>query len=441
MKKNVLIVEDDTAFGMMLQKWFRRNDYEPALCSTVKESQKLIGEQKFDLILSDLRLPDGDGILLLQWLREKKIMIPLIVMTSYGEVQSAVAAIKYGAEDYLEKPIVPSVLKDKIEQVLQHKPIGKKVSREAVVDNTMIMGRSEAAVKMYDHILKVAPTRLSVLILGESGTGKEYIARMIHQNSERKNKPFLAVDCGSLSRELAPSELFGHLKGSFTSAFDTKTGVFEQADGGTVFLDEVGNLSYEVQIQLLRTLQEQKIRRVGAANDIRVDVRILAATNENLETAIVEGRFREDLYHRLNEFAVLVPPLRERKEDIRLFAEEFLRQANKELTKSITSVDKEAIRQLENNYWSGNLRELRNTIRRIVLFAPGPTITVADLPSFTPTQFSTLPDELALHPVNEKAQIENALKIARGNKSQAAKLLKIDRKTLYNKMHQYQLKL
>jgi len=302
----------------------------------------------------------------------------------------------------------------------------------------MVMGRSSVARKMYEQIQKVAPTRFSVVILGESGTGKEYIARLIHQQSTRSNQPFIAVDCGSLSRELAPSELFGHLKGSFTSAYDDKSGVFEQADQGTVFLDEVGNLSYEVQIQLLRTLQEQKVRRVGAATDKKVDVRILAATNENLETAIAEGRFREDLYHRLNEFSLMVPPLRERKDDILLFAEEFLRQANQELDKQVKSFDSKVISEFEKHHWSGNLRELRNLVRRLVLFASGDSITMNDLPEFNHPAGK---DHHSFQPVDEKEQIENALRATGGNKSKAADLLKIDRKTLYNKLHQYGIKL
>lgn len=438
MKKKILIVEDDTAFGLMLQKWFQRNDYDAVLCTKVRDAQNALANQQIHLVLTDLRLPDEDGILLLQWMREQKMNMPVIVMTSYAEVQSAVAAIKLGAEDFLEKPIVPSILKEKIDQALKIKPTREKTSKDMVVKNDMVMGQSAVARQMYDHILKVSPTRMSVLILGESGTGKEYIARMIHDNSPRRDKPFIAVDCGSLSRELAPSELFGHLKGSFTSAVEDKTGVFVQATQGTVFLDEVGNLSYEVQMQLLRALQEQKVRPVGAARDINIDVRILAATNENLETAIAEGRFREDLYHRLNEFAVFVPPLRDRKGDITVFAAEFLKQANKELDKNISGFTPEALATLEQHHWSGNLRELRNMVRRVVLFASGDMITADELPVFNQLAPG---DDLALQPANEKQQIEHALRIARGNKTVAAQLLKIDRKTLYNKMHQYGIKL
>ena len=436
MKQTILIIEDDTTFGTMLQRWCRRVGYEAELCSNVSSAQAELTDKKIDLVLTDLRLPDGDGIMLLQWIREQKMDLPVIVMTSYAEIQSAVAAMKLGAEDFLEKPMNPAILKNKIEQALKIKPGTSKPVKPVV--NNMIMGKSAEAKLMYDHILRVAPTRMTVLILGESGTGKEYAARMIHENSSRCDKPFIAVDCGSLSRELAPSELFGHLKGSFTSAVEDKKGVFVQADRGTVFLDEVGNLSYDVQIQLLRTLQEQKVRPVGSAKDIKVDVRILAATNENLETAIAEGRFREDLYHRLNEFSVFIPPIRERKGDIEIFANEFLRMANEELEKNIQGFSADALALLEKHHWSGNLRELRNMVRRMVLFASKGIITPDDIPAFVATPVG---EDLALRPENERVQIENALHTARGNKTIAAQLLKIDRKTLYNKMHIFGIKL
>lgn len=442
MGQKILIIEDDQAFGMMLQGWLKRNGYEPSLCSKVEAAKSELIKEQFELVLTDLRLPDGDGIEVLHWIKERKKGIPVIIMTSYGEVNTAVSAMKLGAEDFLEKPVNPSLLKEKIEQALSKPanttpsvPVSNK--KNDAVKKGMIIGSSPAAVTMYDHIRKVAPTRMSVLILGESGTGKEYTASLIHFNSTRSDKPFIAVDCGSLSRELAPSELFGHLKGSFTSAIADKSGVFEQANGGTVFLDEVGNLSYDVQVQLLRALQEQKVRPVGSAKDIKIDVRIVAATNEDLENAIAEGRFREDLYHRLNEFSLEVPPLRERAQDIETFAMEFLRQANEELDRNIGGFSPEALKILKNYYWSGNLRELRNVVRRTALFATGDLITEDLLPVLR----STKTEDLALRPQNEKQQIEMALHKANGNKTLAAQLLKIDRKTLYNKMHQYGINL
>lgn len=439
MSKKILIVDDDVAFGVMLKTWFQKNSWETVLASNLEEAVAASKTESFDLILSDLRLPDGDGIMLLTSLREKKIMTPFIIMTGYADVQTAVNAIKMGAFDYLKKPITPTMLEQKIVCALSQETA--KVETKAKTDiptQTMVKGESSVIQRVYKHVALVAPTKMSVLILGESGTGKEYIARMIHEQSGRKDKPFIAVDCGSLSKELAPSELFGHLKGSFTSAIADKRGVFEEAKGGTVFLDEVGNLPYEVQKQLLRALQEQKVRPVGSAQDINVDVRIIAATNEDLEKAIETGLFREDLYHRINEFSIEVPPLRDRIDDLPQFAYYFLQQADEELGKNVKRISAEAIEILKQHRWDGNLRELRNVIRRATLFAENEEVTADNLPVLVSRhQKDTVTDDMALHPGDEKEQILNALRKARGNKTVAAKLLQIDRKTLYNKMHLY----
>lgn len=443
MNRKILIVEDDVTFGKMLESWLERNGFSVVLLSHVKDAKREILKQEFDLVLTDLRLPDEDGIMLLTWVKSQKAELPIMIMTSYAEISNAVSAIKLGALDYLEKPINPAILKEKIEQVwnTSQKPV-KTTVRENKETTNIVQGNGKASQRMYQHILLVASTRMSVLILGESGTGKEYTARLIHEHSPRKNAPFIAVDCGSLSKELAPSELFGHLKGSFTSAIGDKKGVFEQAYGGTVFLDEIGNLPYEVQIQLLRTLQEQKVRPVGSAKDIKIDVRIVAATNEHLESAISQGRFREDLYHRLNEFIIDVPPLRERIEDMPIFVDYFLKEANRDLDKQITGISDEAMTLLKNHYWSGNLRELRNVIRRASLFAQTNEILPDNLPTLqVPSKIKDEATSLSLRSENEKEQIELALKKSDGNKTTAARLLKIDRKTLYNKMHQYGIKL
>lgn len=451
MNKMILIVDDDINLCVMLQKWLVKNGYDAIYASSIEGAKKMIEEGHPNLLISDLRLPDGDGIMLLHWINDNKLALPVILMTGYGEVSIAVSAMKLGAKDFFEKPVVPSLLKEKIDNILNS--IGGEKDREKS-NNTkgrsqqkdykrevtdMIIGKSPAFLTMLDFIKTVAPTNFTVLVLGESGTGKEYAAKLIHQYSKRCNNPFIALDCGSLSKELAPSELFGHLKGSFTSAISDKKGVFELADGGTVFLDEIGNLSYDVQVQLLRALQEQKIRPVGSAKDIKVDVRIIAATNENLEIAIEQGRFREDLYHRLNEFSLEVPPLRERKEDIEVFAYGFLKSANEELEKNVTSISSEALELLKQYRWSGNLRELRNVIRRAVLFAGGNEITAKDIPGIRP--IAPVTKDYALRPGDEKSQIEEVLYKTRGNKTLAAQLLKIDRKTLYNKMHQYGIEL
>ncbi len=445
MYKRILILEDDASYGAMLKTWFVKNDWLVSLVTKVGTAQHELSSNAFNLVLSDLRLPDGDGILLLTWMRENFIMTPFIVMTGYGDVQTAVDAIKLGAFDYLCKPINPSVLQQKIDMALLQKEEKKNEKRPVrkMEEKKMIAGCSAVMQRVYNHVSLVAPTNISVLILGESGTGKEYIARMIHEKSRRASKPFVAVDCGSLSMELAPSELFGHLKGSFTSAISDKRGVFEEAEGGTVFLDEVGNLPYEVQKQLLRALQEQKVRPVGSVVDVKVDVRIIAATNENLERAIEEGRFRQDLYHRINEFSINVPPLRERIEDLEEFAYHFVKQADDELGKSIVSISDEALSILKQQKWSGNLRELRNVIRRSVLFAQNDIIMPEDLPVFSQQKDAVKQEEenYALQPGNEKEQILSALHKSRGNKTLAAQLLQIDRKTLYNKIHLYNIEL
>ena len=439
-------MEDDASFGLMIQTWLKKNGYEAVLASRYEQAKIEISSGDFGLILTDLRLPDGDGIILMTWVREKlKSKVPIIVMTGYAEVQTAVSAMKLGAFDYLKKPINPSVLEEKIAAALASSD--EEVEEAFVPGNKQwVKGNSPSMLRLYKHVELVAPTKFSVLILGESGTGKEYIARMIHDRSQFKDGPFIPVDCGSLSKELAPSELFGHLKGSFTSAIADKKGVFEQAKGGTVFLDEVGNLPYEVQMQLLRALQEQKVRPVGSATDIHVDVRIIAATNENLEQAIEEGRFRQDLFHRINEFAIEVPPLRDRLEDFDELTAFFIRQANEELGKNVKGISEDALQRMKEQRWTGNLRELRNVVRRCVLFAEGEDIELDDLPVFSPPNKKNLitpvaEDDWALRPEHEKEQIEAALQKARGNKTVAAKLLQIDRKTLYNKMHLYGIEL
>lgn len=458
MKKHILILEDDVTYGTMLKTWFEKKSWKASWVSKVELAKLEFNTNKFDLILSDLRLPDGDGIIFLTWLRENKIMTPFIIMTNYSDVQTAVLAMKLGAFDYLQKPINPTILQQKIDSALNQPEVNDEpqtAAKPKIKDNdaekSVVRGKSTVMQRLYSHLNLVAPTKMSVLILGESGTGKEYIARMIHENSNRKSSPFIAVDCGSLSMELAPSELFGHKKGSFTSAVADKVGVFVAANGGTVFLDEIGNLSYEVQKQLLRALQEQVVRPVGSSSDIKVDVRIIAATNENLEKAIEEGRFRQDLYHRINEFTVNVPPLRERLEDIEEFCYHFIKQANAELDKNVDMISQEALSVLKQQNWYGNLRELRNVIRRSVLFSYDNILRKENLPDFHREQKNNKQSDVIIDNTisyqklslksDEKEQIIAALNQSGGNKTLAAKLLKIDRKTLYNKMHLYNIEL
>lgn len=367
---SILILEDDITFSLMLKTWLGRKGFEVSSVSSVSDARSRIEDASFDLILSDLRLPDGDGIDLLKWIKENNFVIPLIMMTSYAEIQTAVQAIKLGASDYIAKPLNPEELLGKIKDVIKtetgsvasatelERPTrsAKRPEPSGGTRSQYVEGQSQAARQLYEHVRLVAPTDMSVLITGSSGTGKEYVARRIHEQSNRKKAPFIAVDCGAIPKDLAASEFFGHVKGSFTGAIDNKEGAFVAAQGGTIFLDEIGNLSYEVQVQLLRALQERKVKPIGSNQEIAINVRLVSATNENLRSAIDKGDFREDLYHRINEFTVRIPDLKERKEDLLLFANNFLDQANIELQKDIIGFDNDVIRIFQSYSWPGNLR-------------------------------------------------------------------------------------
>lgn len=461
MSHSILIVEDDLTFATMLKTWLGKKGFSVDTAGSNARARKQLDTQPYDLVLSDLRLPDQDGIFLLSWMKEHDYNAPLIIMTGYADIQSAVQAMKHGASDYISKPVQPDELLKKINEALQKKtlpptatagmekraatskgPKSKPASNSATVPSSNFLeGESEAARQLYNYVGLVAPTPMSVLINGASGTGKEYVAHRIHQLSKRADKPFIAIDCGSIPKELAASEFFGHVKGSFTGALNDKTGAFVEANGGTLFLDEIGNLSYEVQIQLLRALQERRIRPVGSNKEIEVDVRLISATNENLQLAIEKGNFREDLYHRINEFTLRMPALREREEDILLFANFFLDQANRELDRQLIGFDAAASQALQTYSWPGNLRQLKNIVKRATLLAQGNFITLAELgyelqePVIpTGSQSFTLHDEAA-----EKRRILDALRQTGNNKSKAALLLGIDRKTLYNKLKLYDI--
>ena len=447
--KQILIVEDDITFGTMLKSWLGKKGFDASTISSVSKAKKAIENQKPDIILSDLRLPDEDGTQLLVWLNDNGLKIPFIIMTSYAEIQSAVIAMKLGANDYISKPVNPDELLKKIDEALYSSKVSqqntlpekeKKTKTIAQTDsNRYLEGTSKVAKQLYSHVALVAPINMSVLINGASGTGKEYVAKRIHELSPRKDKPFIAIDCGAIPKELAASEFFGHLKGSFTGALANKTGAFEEANGGTVFLDEIGNLSYEVQIQLLRALQERKIRPVGSAKEIQVDIRLVSATNEDLQKAIEKGTFREDLYHRINEFTLKMPTLKERKDDILLFANFFLEQANNELDKSIEGFTNEASHLLMSYAWPGNLREMKNVIRRATLLTQSQLIGPVELGIQASNDTSEASNLSLKNETTEKEQILEALKQADNNKSKAARLLNIDRKTLYNKLKLYNL--
>ncbi|WP_303014218.1 sigma-54 dependent transcriptional regulator [uncultured Bacteroides sp.] len=457
MMKSILIVEDDITFGMMLKTWLGKKGFDVSSVSNIARARKHIESQNVDLVLSDLRLPDHEGIDLLRWMNGQGMDIPLIIMTGYADIQSAVQAMKLGARDYIAKPVNPEELLKKISEALQpaeetpvHNP-AKPSSRKnasappkgpAEPHRAYLEGESDAAKQLYNYVGLVAPTNMSVLINGSSGTGKEYVAHRIHQLSKRNGKPFIAVDCGSIPKELAASEFFGHVKGSFTGALTDKTGAFVAANGGTIFLDEIGNLSYEVQIQLLRALQERKIRPVGSTQEISVDIRLISATNENLEQAIEKGTFREDLYHRINEFTLRMPDLKERKEDILLFANFFLDQANKELDKHLIGFDPKASQALLNYHWPGNLRQMKNIVKRATLLAQGSFITLPELGSeLLETSASGISNMALRNEETEKEHILEALRQTGNNKSKAAQLLNIDRKTLYNKLKLYNIDL
>lgn len=458
---SLLIVEDDIAYSTMMQTWLRKKGFDVDKVSSVKAAVKIINSDKqYHLVLSDLRLPDHDGLFLLDWMRKSGINIPFIVMTSYAEVQNAVLAMKSGANDYIAKPVQPDILLQKIHDAInaanrtdtsETAPAPKEEKTEIVssannsntgedessTPSRYIEGTSEVSKQLYDYVRLVAPTPMSVLILGASGTGKEYVAHRIHELSQRKDKPFFALDCGAIPKDVAASEFFGHAKGAFTGAVTDKKGAFEVANGGTLFLDEVGNLSYDVQVQLLRAIQERKIRPLGSTKEIDVDIRLVCATNENLEKAVAEGTFREDLYHRINEFTIYMPALKDRGTDIFLFANLFLRLANEELGRNIIGFDAKASEMLMRYEWPGNLRELNNVVKRSVLLCRGDKIGVEQL-NMSMTNTSTRPKDLSLHNIDEeKERILSALRSCGGNKSKAAILLGVDRKTLYNKLQKY----
>ena len=436
---SILIVEDDITFSLMLTTWLGKKGFVVRSSSSVSDAKRRLGEEAFDLVISDLRLPDSDGIDLLKWLKNTPPSLPLIMMTSYAEIQTAVQAMKLGAADYIAKPLNPDELLGKIKELVY---VEEKAPARVPVSSApdlYIEGQSQAARQLYEHVRLVAPTDMSVLVTGASGTGKEYIARRIHEQSNRSKAPFVAVDCGAIPKELAASEFFGHVKGSFTGAIENKTGAFVAAQGGTIFLDEIGNLTYEVQVQLLRALQERKVKPIGSNQEIAINVRLISATNENLRQAIEKGDFREDLYHRINEFTIRIPDLKERKEDLLLFANHFLDLANSELQKDIIGFDNDTMQLFQSYSWPGNLRQMKNVIKYATLLATGRYITRKELPEELTENLSSHTNIQLKNVEHERDLIRKALQECGNNKTRAAQLLGIDRKTLYNKLKIYQL--
>lgn len=451
----ILLVEDDTTFSSILEGYLKKNGYEVEICYSVKTSLKTLENKKFDLLLMDYRLGDGDCLQIMDWLKRKGTSIPAIVMTGYDDVRTAVLAMKKGVYDYITKPINPEELLMTVEASLKEnsekasQKLSAKVKNFEKEDSEYVFGKSKVAQKLQEYIQLVAPTDMSVLIRGESGTGKEYVARAIHRNSKRADKPFVSIDCGTLSKELAASELFGHIKGSFTGALNDKKGLFEEASGGTLFMDEIGNLSYDVQVKLLRALQERVIQPIGANKVSKVDVRVIAATNDELIGSAEGGNFREDLYHRINEFEILVPALRERGADLAIFTDFFINQANQELNKSVEGLDEDVKEAFAKYDWPGNIRELKNIIKRMVLLTSGPLSSISSLPDYMvyslrnpvddASEGATGEDLKSQSEAHERKLIIEVLQKVKYNKSKAAQMLNIDRKTLYNKLEKYNI--
>jgi two-component system response regulator HydG len=423
----ILIIEDNLVFSQMLCNWLEQKGWQTEQVSSVNHALELLAATDADVILSDIRLPDGDGMEILEWMNVHQIHIPFVVMTEYAEVPSAVRAIKLGAEDYLKKTFVPGKLYEILNRLLRRKP-----KKEGSIFHRRSVRIRE--VECRAGVVAAADT-VSVLIRGENGTGKEYIAHLIHELSPRKEKPFVPVDCGSISKELAASEFFGHVRGAFTGALNDKTGLLHEAEGGTLFLDEIGNLPHDVQTLLLRTLQERTYRPVGGGREITADIRIVAATNEHLEKAIREGRFRQDLFYRLNEFTIFMPLLAECREDIIPLAEFFREQSCHELKRHATGFSVAARKKLENYTWPGNVRELKNKIREAVILTKGeliePDVLSLEYANEAGAQFA-LKNEM-----EERERIVKALEMVNGNKTRAAILLQIDHSTLYEKIEKY----
>ncbi|MCW3086157.1 MAG: two component, sigma54 specific, transcriptional regulator, Fis family [Bacteroidetes bacterium] len=489
----LLIIEDDMDMGTLLKRFLTKNGFEVETVTNGKSGINAFAANQADLVLCDYRLGDMEGVEVLKKIKDIEPTVPFIIMTGYSDIRTAVNVMKVGAFDYLAKPLLP----DETLQIIRRALAGGTQLANIVVDkgekeepvhavntaskpklnpgkNDYVFGKSPQSAELLRQIELVAPTNYSVIIYGESGAGKEAIAQTIHRKSKRAKQPFIAMDCGAMSKELAGSELFGHEKGSFTGALATKIGHFELANGGTIFLDEIANLPYDVQSSLLRVVQERKVKRIGGSKEIPIDVRIIVASNENLNDAYKKGKFREDLYHRFNEFHLTVSALRERKEDILMYAKYFLAIANQELDKNVQGFTPEVEELFMRYPWYGNLREMKNVIRRSVLLTEGSFVEAKSLPfeisNYTrttmaiddPNEHVPMPQYQYQQPVatekapepmlrDEKPDLKSValgaeydliikvLKEVNYNKSKAAKVLNIDRKTLYNKMKAYNM--
>ncbi|HEY0742967.1 MAG TPA: sigma-54 dependent transcriptional regulator [Chryseosolibacter sp.] len=485
--EKILIIDDDKDLCFVLKRFLSKHGFEVIEATSGRAALEILDSVEPNLILCDFRLEDMSGSSILRKIKEKIPTVPVIIITGYSNIKTAVEVMKLGAMDYVTKPLLPDEILLTIKKALnasieektgnieqkeedliakEHEKLQAINAKRQAESGSHIFGDSPDFKNILNQIDLVAPTNYSIIIYGESGSGKEVIAQEIHKRSRRSNKPFIAIDCGTLSRELAGSELFGHEKGSFTGAIGQKAGSFELANGGTIFLDEIANLPYDVQVQLLRVTQERKMRRVGGTKDIDLDVRIIVASNRKLWDAAKSGQFREDLYHRFNEFQISVPPLRERANDIMVFANHFLMQTNRELGKNVKRFSPEVEDVFKKYVWHGNLRELKNVVKRATLLSDSSVIDIKSIPfelvNYRKLQFDNSaeqtapakeasaatavastpvqPREPGLKSVSIDAEYEwilETLKKVDFNKSKAAKLLKIDRKTLYNKIKQY----
>lgn len=464
----ILIIDDDVDTCNLLGGYLKRKGFETEVAFCGNKGLQKFKNGNFDLVICDYRLGDKEGFEVLKEVKQINPRVKVIIITGYSDIKTAVRVIKEGAYDYISKPLIAEEVLNVINSSRQANASEEHVPTEQAErkrpapherkfpdSDEFLRGSTSAIRHVYREVDLVAPTSYSIILYGESGTGKEVIAKTIHRQSPRAAQPFIALDCGTLSKELAGSELFGHVKGAFTGAIDDKAGHFEIANGGTLFLDEVGNLPYDVQASLLRVIQERKFKRIGGTKETSLDIRIIVASNENLEESYRKGRFREDLFHRLNEFSVVLPPLRKRKADIPPFAHYFLERVNGELGKDVTDIDDAAMESLVNYSWPGNIRELKNVIRRATLLAAGGKIMLHDLPWNGDFPKEDLPMEeplterIFLRDNEEKTNLREAanqaeyetvmsvLKQVNYNKSQAAIILKIDRKTLYNKLKKF----
>lgn len=456
--KKILIVDDEKDICLLLGKFFTKKGYNVKTASNGEEGIAALKKEVVDLVICDFKLPDYNGLEILQKIKIIDPNIQVVIITGYSDVRMAVETLKKGAFDYVTKPLYPDEILHTVEKALGSKeaPAATTQTKKQpakLQEKKFVVGKSQQSQIVQKHIQLIAPTDMSVIILGETGTGKEYVAKAIHEKSKRKNQPFIAVDCGALPKDLAGSELFGHVKGAFTGALNEKKGRFEMANGGTLFLDEIGNLSYDNQIKLLRVLQERVVKKIGGNDAQPIDVRVLVATNENLKESINKGEFREDIYHRLNEFKIELTALRERPDDIEDYALHFLESANSQLEKDIKGFAPDAMNIFKNYYWHGNLRELSNVVKRAVLLCQEEEITSSSLPPelMEPSQGQdneglevnfrgSIPSSLkAVVEEVEKKVIIEVLRRTNNNRSKTAELLKVDRKTLYNKLSLYNI--